>query len=338
MGTAGYRVAVVGATTPSGSELIRILEERNFPVRELIPLAVKGSLDKCTQYQEEGLALQELGPDAFKGVDITFFTADEETSREYAPQAHTQGSLVIDTTPAFRLDSNVPLVVPEINPGDITGRRGIIASPSPSTIQLVLAIAPIHRRAGVRRVIVSTYEAVSDSGEAALNELTEQIADLFNFHEARSSVFSHQIAFDAIPQTGPFLEGAYTSEEMQIIDETKKILGGESIRVCATTVYVPIFYSHSQSVNIETDKKIDPDGVRKLLKGAEGVKVEDKPAAGVYPLAVYATGKDECFVGRIRRDLSADNGIALWSAMDNVRKGTALNAVQIAEHAISMAG
>ncbi|HQJ10211.1 MAG TPA: aspartate-semialdehyde dehydrogenase, partial [Deltaproteobacteria bacterium] len=300
MASAGYTVAVVGATTPAGSELVRILDERNFPVRELLAFAAKGSLDKSTQYRDEGLPLQELRPGSFKGADISFFMADEKTSSEFARQAQAQGSLVIDTTPFFRMDKNVPLVVPEINPHALEGHGGIIASPSPSTVQLVLALAPIHRKATVRRVVVSTYEAISDAGESAMNELTEQIADLFDFHEARSSLFSHQIAFDAIPQTGTFLDNAYSSGEMHIIDETKKIMGDEGIRVCATAVYVPVFYSHSQSVAIETGKKIDPDGVRKLLKGAPGVKVEDSPKAGVYPLAVYATGKDECFVGRIR--------------------------------------
>jgi aspartate-semialdehyde dehydrogenase len=336
--SAGYRVAVVGATTPSGSELIRILEERNFPVRELVPFVTNGSLDKSTQYREEGLPLQELKPGAFTGIDISFFTADEKTSREFVRQAQAQGSLVIDTSPVFRLDRDIPLVVPEINADAITGRRGIIASPSPSTIQLVLSLMPIHRKATVKRVIVSVYEAISDAGETAMNELTEQIADLFNFNEARSQVFPHQIAFDAVPQTGLFLDNAYTSEELQIVTETKRIMADEGIRICATTAYIPVFFSHSLSVNIETERKIDPDAARKLLEGAPGIVVEDNPAAGVYPLAVYATGKDECFVGRIRQDLSVETGIALWSAMDNIRKGTALNAVQIAEHAMSMAG
>jgi aspartate-semialdehyde dehydrogenase len=332
----GLRIAVVGATTTAGKEIIRVLEERNFPVGTLVPLETRGSLGNTVQYWQEDLPVLDVKDTSFKDVDIAFFAASEKVSRELARDAAKKGCTVIDTSSCFRMDEDVPLVVPEINSHRIDGHAGIIASPSPPAVQAALVLAPIHRAATVRKVIVSTYQAVSDMGEAALNELTEQIADLFNFRETQSAVFPHQMAFNAIPQTGEFLGNAYTAGEMSIADETRKVLEDDGIRISATTVLVPLYYCHSQAVNIETAKKIPPEKVRALLKRSPGIKVEDDPAAGVYPLAVYTAGKDECFVGRIREDLSADNGIALWSVSDNIRKCTAINAVQIAEHLASM--
>ncbi len=335
--TPGYRVAVVGAETPAGAEVVRILEERNFPVRELVPLEKKGSAMGCVQFMNQDIPARYLDGKSFDGIDIAIFVAGSRVSREFVRTAAEKGAVVIDTSDAFRMEEDVPLVVPEINLHRMAGHKGVIACPGASAIQLALALYPIHKKAGVRRVILSTYQAVSDAGEGAMNELTEQIADLFNFRETQSSVFQHQIAFDAIPQVGGFLDNAYTTEEMQIIGETKKVLDGDKIRISATTVHIPLFFSHSQSVNIETIRKISPEQVRTVLKGSPGVDVEDNPSAGTYPLAVYATGKDECFVGRVREDLSAENGIVLWTVMDNVRKGAALNAVQIAEQVISPA-
>lgn len=332
----GLRIAVVGATTTAGKEIIRVLEERDFPVGTLLPLETKGSLGNTVLYWQEDLPVQDVTGASFTGVDIAFFAAAEKVSGEFAGEAARRGCAVVDTSPRFRMDEDVPLVVPEINSHAIAGHASIIASPSPAAVQAALVLSPIHKAAGVRKAVLSTYQAVSDMGEAALNELTEQIADLFNFRETQSAVFRHQMAFNVIPQTGDFLENAYTADEMSIVEETRKILEDESIRMSATTVLVPLYYCHSQSVNIETSKKISPEKVRALLKKSPGLKVEDDPAAGIYPLAVYTAGKDECFVGRIRQDLSAENGIVLWSVSDNIRKGTAINAVQIAEHLISM--
>ncbi len=330
-----YRIAVVGATTAAGNEVVRILEERNFPVKDIVPLERKGSIGESVQFMDQEIPARHLDEKSFNGIDIAIFTAGSKASEEYARPAAAKGSVVIDTSEAFRMEKDVPLVVPEINAHRMAGHRGIIACPGASAIQLALVLYPIHKKVGIRRIILSTYQAVSDAGEGAMNELTEQIADLFNFRETQSSVFQHQIAFDAIPQVGSFLDNAYTTEEMQIAEETKKIMDADKIRICATTVHVPLFFSHSQSVNIETIRKISPDQVRTVLKGSPGISIEDDPSAGTYPLAVYATGKDECLVGRVREDLSAENGIVLWTAMDNVRKGAALNAVQIAEHVIS---
>lgn len=335
--TSERRIAVVGATTAAGNEVVRILEERNFPVKELVPLERKGSPGDCVQFMEQEMPARYLDEKSFNGIDITIFTAGSKVSEEYARVAAAKGSVVIDTSEAFRMDEDVPLIVPEINAHRMAGHKGIIACPGASAIQLALVLYPIHKKAGIKRVILSTYQAISDAGEGAMNELTEQIADLFNFREIQSSVFQHQIAFDAIPQVGSFLDNAYTTEEMHTIEETKRIIDGEKIRICATSVHVPLFFSHSQSVNIETIRKISPDQVRTVLKNAPGIALEDDPSTGRYPLAVYATGKNECFVGRIREDLSAENCIVLWTAMDNVRKGAALNAVQIAERIISPA-
>jgi len=269
-------------------------------------------------------------------MDFAFFASGPKASMEFARAARGQGAVVIDLSVAFRIDKDVPLAIPEVNPQSLASHEGIIACPSPGAIQMALVLMPIHRKAGIRRVVASTYQAVSDAGEGAMNELTEQITELFNFQEAGCSVFLHQIAFNVIPQVGIFLDSGYSSEEMGIMIEMKKILGAADLKISVTTAHVPMFYSHAQSLHIETEKKLSPAEVRKLLASAPGVKVEDKPSAGVYPLPVYATGKDECFVGRIRKDVSSEDGIVLWTAMDNVRKGAALNAVQIAEQVISM--
>ncbi|MCK9262322.1 MAG: aspartate-semialdehyde dehydrogenase [Deltaproteobacteria bacterium] len=331
-----YRIAVVGATTTAGKEIVTVLGERDFPAAELIPLATQGSLGSTVQYRDEEIPVQTIKKTLFQGVDIAFFASTEKISKEYAPGAAKQGCTVIDTTPCFRMDEGVPLVVPEINAHRISGNKGIIASPCPAAVQAALVLGPIHRAAVVLKVVLSTYQAVSDMGDTALEALTEQIADLFNFRETRSSVFPHQMAFNVIPQVGPFLDNAYTSDEMRIAEETKKVLESSAVRISATMVLVPMYYCHSQSVNIQTVKKLSPDKVRSILKHFPGIRVEDNPAAGIYPLPVYVTGKDECFVGRIREDLSTENGIALWSVSDNIRKGTAINAVRIAEHLISI--
>ncbi|MEA3222024.1 MAG: aspartate-semialdehyde dehydrogenase [Thermodesulfobacteriota bacterium] len=327
----GYKVAVVGVTGAAGSEMVKILEERDFPVKRLVPLVSKSSIGESIEFKGDSIPLQVINEHSFKGIDIGFFFAGEAMSKEFVPIAVRNGCVAIDSTSAFRLKKGVPLVVPEVNPHRIKGHKGIIANPTCSTIQLVVVLNPIHKQTRIKRIVVSTYQAVSGTGKNAMDELTEQVRDLFNFREPEIKVYPHQIAFNAIPHIDEFVENAYTAEEMKIVHETRKILEDDSIRICATTVRVPVFYGHSEAVNIETEKKLNPDAVREILVNAPGVIVEDDPRHNKYPLAIYAAARDECFVGRIRKDISADNGIVMWIVSDNIRKGAALNAVQIAE-------
>jgi aspartate-semialdehyde dehydrogenase len=333
----GYRIAIVGASTPVGKEIVKVMEERGFPALEVLALETKGMAEGPVEYLGQEIPARPLEVGMFKGMDFAFFAAGPRASVEFAREARGQGPVVIDLSVAFRMDKGVPLVIPEVNPEALDSHDGFIACPSPGAVQMALVLMPIHRKAGVRRVVASTYQAVSDAGEGAMNELTEQITELFNFKETECSVFQHQIAFNVIPQAGVFLESGYSSDEMGVMLEMKKILGADDLKISVTTAHVPVFYSNSQSLSIETGTRISPAETRKLLAAAPGVKVEDKPSAGIYPLPVYAAGKDECFVGRIRQDLSLEPGIAMWSVMDNVRKGAALNAVQIAEQVISRA-
>jgi aspartate-semialdehyde dehydrogenase len=335
MMTSGVKVAVVEPTGVTGSEIVKILDERNFPVRELVLLGKSRSVGEKVKFREEDIPVKMLGKSSFKGVEVVFFASDKSTSSEYAPIAASDNAVSIDLSSRYALDEGVPLVVPEINAENLENHRGIIANPRGATIQLVLPLAPIHRSARIRRIIVSTYQAVSDRGEKAIEELTAQIRDIFSFKDIISEVFPYQIAFNALPHIDAFTDNAYTEEEMAIIAETRKILGDSHMRICATSVRVPVFYSHAESVNIETAKKITAVEVRDLLVKAPGVTVEDDPSNNMYPTPIYATGNDECFVGRIREDLSSDNGIALWIVSDNIRKGSALNAVQIAERLLS---
>lgn len=331
----GYRIALVGASTPVGRELVRLLEERGFPALEVVALEPGGSLESPGEYLGSGIPVRPLDEAAFKGMDLAFFASGPGASVEFARGARRQGTVVIDLTAAFRLAKDVPLVIPELDPRALPVHDGIIACPSPGAVQMALVLAPIHRKAGVRRVVASVYQAVSDAGEGAMDELTGQITGLLNFQDTTCSVFPHRIAFNVIPQAGIFLENGYTSDEMGIMLEMQKLLRSEDLKISVTTARVPVFYSHAQSLSVETDRKISPAEVRRLLASSPGVMVEDRPAEGVYPLPMGATGKDECFAGRIRRDLSRDNGVALWTSMDNVRKGAALNAVQIAEQVIA---
>ena len=330
----GYRVAVVGATGAVGTEMVKILGERGFPVRDLIPLASKRSVGKTVDFDGESIPVRVLDKNSFKGVEIGLFSAGGAISKEFAPVAVADGCVVIDNTSAFRMEEGVPLVVPEVNAHRISEHKGIIANPNCSTIQMVVVLSPIHKAARIRRVVVSTYQAVSGSGLKAMDELTEQVRQLFQFKDPQVKVYPHQIAFNVLPHIDVFLDSAYTKEEMKMVNETRKILEDDTIRICATAARVPVFYGHSEAVNIETEKKITPDEVRQILMDAPGVAVEDNPDHNVYPLAIYAAGKDECFVGRIREDISTDNGIVMWIVSDNIRKGAALNAVQIAEYLI----
>jgi len=333
MKKAKYTVAVVGATGAVGAEMIKVLEERDFPVQRLVPLASERSLGRSVTYMEKDIPVEVLGNDSFKGVDIALFSAGGGVSREFAPIAAASGAVVVDNTSAFRMDPDCPLVVPEVNPGDLAdwAKKRIIANPNCSTIQMLVAIAPLHREACVRRIVVSTYQAVSGAGIEAMEELSKQAVALFSGGQLKTEVFPYRIAFNCIPHIGKFLEDGSTEEEQKMVQETVKIMGDPDIRVAATTVRVPVFCGHSESINVEFADPITPERAREILKDSPGVEVVDDPSLCKYPLAINATGKDPVYVGRIRKDGSVENGLAMWVVSDNLRKGAALNAVQIAE-------
>ena len=327
-----YAVAVVGATGAVGNEMIETLAQRKFPVKKLKLLASSRSAGKSITFRGEDVVVEELKETSFKGVDIGLFSPGGSVSLKFAPIAAAAGCVVIDNTSAFRMDPDVPLVVPEVNAHAIAGykKRGIIANPNCSTIQMVVVLKPLHNAAKIKRVVVSTYQAVSGTGKRAIYELEQQVLAIYGGKKVEHKVYPYQIAFNCLPHIDSFIENGYTKEEMKMVNETKKILE-DDIAVTATTVRVPVFYGHSESVNIEFEKDLTPDAARKLLKKAPGVKVVDDPSKNKYPLAIHAAGKDDTFVGRIRRDESIAHGLNLWIVADNIRKGAALNAVQIAE-------
>ena len=331
-----YNVAVVGATGAVGNEMIKILETRKFPVSGLKLLASERSRGKTITYFDEEVKVDTLTKDSFSGVDIALFSAGAARSLEFAPAAAESGAVVIDNSSAFRMEDDIPLVVPEVNPHAVANykKRGIIANPNCSTIQMVVALKPIHDAVKIKRVVVSTYQAVSGSGSSAIEELAEQTKALFAFKDYDVKVYPHRIAFNCLPHIDVFLENGYTKEEMKMENETKKIMEDDSIAVTSTTVRVPVFYGHSESVNIETEKKLLPSEAKEILKKAPGIVVVDDPKNNLYPLAIDAAGKDETFVGRIREDFSIKNGLNMWIVSDNVRKGAALNTIQIAEYLI----
>ena len=326
-------VAVVGATGAVGNEMVKVLEERRFPVNELRLLASKRSVGKKISFNGNEVKVEELTEDSFKGVQISLFSAGASVSKRFAPIAAKSGCVVIDNSSAFRMEADIPLVVPEVNPHAIAQykNRGIIANPNCSTIQMVVALKPIHDVSKIKRVVVATYQAVSGTGKKAIEELSSQTQAIFNFKDIVCNVYPHQIAFNCLPHIDVFLENGYTKEEMKMYYETKKIMEDEDIEVTATCVRVPVFYGHSEAINIELEKKLTADEVRKILSNAPGIKVVDNPDNNEYPLAIYAAGRDEVFVGRIREDISKENCIEMWVVSDNIRKGAALNAVQIAE-------
>ncbi len=328
-----YNVAVVGATGAVGEQIREVLEEREFPVGELRLLASERSAGQFLEFRGERHRVEILKEDSFEGIDIGLFSAGGSVSAKFAPVAASAGAVVVDNTAYFRMDPEIPLVVPEVNAKDIAlyKKRGIIANPNCSTIQMVVALKPIHDAARIVRVVVSTYQSVSGAGRKAMEELSQQVAALFNGQDIKKEKFPHQIAFNCIPHIDVFLEGGYTKEELKMINETRKILGEPSLRVTATTVRVPVFCGHSESVNVETEKKLTAGDVKALLKEAPGVFLCDEPELNIYPMAIDAVGKDATYVGRIREDDSVPNGINLWVVADNLRKGAALNAVQIAE-------
>lgn len=332
-----YVVAVVGATGAVGNEMIATLEQRNFPVEKIRFFASERSTGKKLEFKNTPVAVEGLTEDSFKGIDIALFSAGGERSKIWAPVAAKSGCVVVDNSSQWRMDTEVPLVVPEVNNHDIKKHKGIIANPNCSTIQMVVALKPIHDIAKIKRIVVTTFQSVSGTGKKAMDELMKQTTDLLNFKDIQCNVYPHQIAFNVLPHIDKFLENGYTKEEMKMVDETKKIMGDNSIRITATTVRVPVFRCHSESVNIETEKKITPDEVREALATAPGIKVFDAPEKNLYPLAVDVAGTDDTYVGRIRTDESIENGINMWIVADNLRKGAALNAVQIAEELVKMA-
>jgi aspartate-semialdehyde dehydrogenase len=328
-----FNVAVAGATGAVGRTMIKVLEERNFPVKHIRFLASERSEGKELSFRGEKVRVQRLDHDSFDGVDIAIFSAGAERSLTFAPSAAKAGAVVVDNSSAWRMDPEIPLVVPEVNPNAISGykNRGIIANPNCSTIQMVVALKPLYDYARIRRIVVSTYQAVSGSGQKAITELEDQVRAWVDGRSSEPRVYPHQIAFNCLPQIDVFQENGYTKEEMKMLNETRKIMEDPEIRVTATTVRVPVFYSHSEAVNVEFEKEITASKAREFLSGAPGIRVVDDPSNSIYPLALDAAGQDLVFVGRIREDISQPNGLDLWIVADNIRKGAATNAVQIAE-------
>jgi aspartate-semialdehyde dehydrogenase len=332
-----YVVAVVGATGAVGNEMVAVLQERNFPVAELRLFASERSRGLKLSFRGEEVPVESLQEDSFKGIDIALFSAGAERSRQWAPVAVRSGCVVVDNSSCFRMEPHVPLVVPEVNPQDIPKHQGIIANPNCSTIQMVMVLKPLHEVARVKRVVVTTFQSVSGTGKKAMDELLRQTTDLLNFREITTQVYPHQIAFNVLPHIDKFMEGGYTKEELKMVHETKKIMGDETIRVTATTVRVPVFRGHAESINVELQRPMSANEARAVLAAAPGVVVYDAPEKNIYPLPIYAAGKDETFVGRIREDHTVEAGLNLWVVSDNLRKGAALNAVQIAERLLQMA-
>lgn len=327
----GYNVAVVGATGAVGEEMLKILDQRNFPLKNIRAIASERSEGKTVVFQGEKVKVENLATASLKNIDIALFSAGASISREFSPRFVKNGAVVIDNSSAFRMEREVPLIVPEVNPQAVERHKGIIANPNCSTIQMVVAINPIHKRSRIKRIIVSTFQSVSGTGRDAIIELRSQAENYLSGKPLVKKVYPHQIAFNLLPHIGSFLLSGYTEEEMKMVNETRKIMDDSSIKVTATCVRVPVFISHSESVTLETEEYISPDEVREILSAAPGVVVQDDPENNVYPLPIYAAGKDEVFVGRIRKDESAENSINLWVVSDNLRKGAALNTIQIAE-------
>jgi aspartate-semialdehyde dehydrogenase len=327
-----WNVAIAGATGAVGNQMIQCLEERNFPVGRIKYLASERSVGKILEFKGKPVEVELLDHDAFDGIDIALFSAGGSRSEQFCPSAARAGAVCIDNSSAWRMDPEVPLVVPEVNPHAIAGygTKGIIANPNCSTIQMVVALKPLHDYGTIKRIVVSTYQAVSGTGKKAIDELRVQTVELLNGRPAEANVYPYRIAFNCLPQIDSFEPNGYTKEEIKMINETRKIME-DDIKVTATTVRVPVFYGHSESVNIETEKKITVEKAFELLKKAPGCKLVDNVAEKVYPMPMDAAGQDLTYVGRIREDASIDNGLNLWVVADNIRKGAATNAVQIAE-------
>lgn len=331
MKKSAYKVAIVGATGAVGAEMIEVLEERKFPVDVLVPLASARSAGGTVSFAGQDVTIEELTKDSFEGVDVALFSAGADISREYAPVAAKAGAVVIDNSAAWRMDKDVPLVVPEVNAHDLERHQRIIANPNCSTIQMVVALKPLHDQVRIKRIVVTTFQAVSGTGKEAMDELMDECRDLLSFRPAEPKVYPYQIAFNCLPHIDEFLPSGYTKEEMKMVNETRKIMGDASIQVTATTVRVPVYVGHSEAVNIETERKMTANEARALLSTAPGVVLYDDPSHNIYPMPLDVAGKDDVYVGRIREDESIPNGLNLWVVADNLRKGAATNAVQIAE-------
>jgi aspartate-semialdehyde dehydrogenase len=330
MSSQGYRVAVVGATGQVGTLMLRLLRERAFPAREIVPFASERSVGREL---EGGLIVQGLSEEAIQGFDIALFSAGGSTSGEWAPRFAEAGAVVIDNSSRWRMSDEVPLVVSEVNPEALDSHHGIIANPNCSTMQMVVALKPLHEEAGIERLVISTYQAVSGTGKLAVDELLDQSHALLHEREIEPpNAYAHQIAFNALPHAGSFAPGDdHTDEERKLINETRKILGDPAIAISATCVRVPVVNGHSEAVNVQTRRELSPERARELLEAAPGVRVLDDPGAALYPLAIDATGEDDVFVGRIRRDPGHERALDLWVVADNLRKGAATNTVQLAE-------
>jgi len=329
-----YRVAVVGATGLVGQEFIKVLEQRNFPMASILLLASDRSAGKKLFLNHNEVEVKETTPESFKKIDIALFSAGAESSRYFSPIAANSGAVVIDNSSAFRMDQRVPLVVPEINPEDINRHKGIIANPNCSTIQMVMALYPLHKVNPIKRIITDTYQAVSGTGSVAVEELTIQAKQVLEGQTTIPHVYPHQIAFNILPEIDVFLDNGYTKEEWKMGEETRKIMHAEGIAISATCVRVPVFTGHSVAIHAEFSQPMSPDEARRILAQAPGVKLLDDTAISLYPQPWSAAGTDEVFVGRIRRDVSHPNGLVMWVVADNLRKGAALNAVQIAEEIV----
>lgn len=328
-----YNVAIVGAMGAVGKELTKILIERQFPIKSIKLLGTSTNRNKEVKFKDEILYTEEACEGAFKDVDIAFFCVEADISKNLSPIAIREGAIVIDNSNAFRMDDNVPLVVPEVNPESLKNHKGLIANPNCSTIQMLVPLKPIHDKYDIKRIVVSTYQAVSGTGKKAIDELNEQTKNYVDKREIKHSVYPFQILFNALPQIDLFLDTGYSKEEMKMVNETQKILD-EKIKVTATTVRIPVFRGHSESVNIETKLPFTIEEIKDLLEDFSGVIVLDKPEEKLYPMPLFSKNTSDIFVGRIRRDFTLENGLNMWIVADNLRKGAALNAVQIAESLI----
>ncbi len=326
-----YNVAICGATGAVGETMLKVLQERNFPVEKLKLFASCKSKGKKYKFLNQDIFVEELTKDSFKDTEIALFSIGAGLSKEFAPIAVENGAIVIDNSGAFRMDKNVPLIIPEVNPEYVSWHNGIIANPNCSTLIMVVAINPIHKVSKIKRIVTSTYQAVSGTGKNAIEELKNQSSAVLNSKEVISQVYPVQIAFNILPHIEDFFEDGYTKEEMKMVHETHKIMGDNSIRITATTVRVPVFTSHSLSVNLELESKLTKEEVRDILSKAPGVKVMDDPENLIYPTTLNSSGNDFVYVGRIREDDSVENGLNLWIVSDQLRKGAATNAIQIAE-------
>jgi aspartate-semialdehyde dehydrogenase len=325
-----YRVAIVGATGAVGTTMRQILEERAYPVASLKLLASHRSAGEILTFKDQPIVVEELTHDSFDDVDVVFSSAGAPVSREFIPTAVEKGCLVIDNTSAFRMDADTPLVIPEVNMHAAMRHQGLISNPNCSTIQMLVALKPLYDVAGIKRIVVSTYQSVSGKSGSAVLELVDQTTAALEGRPITCDLFPHQMAFN-VAFDWPFADNGYSEEEMKMVKETQKILEDDTIGVSATTVRVPVFFAHSESINIQTDSKLTADEARRILSRARGVTVIDDPKSRDYPLAINAAGQDDVYVGRIREDDSIENGLNLWVVSDNLRKGAALNAIQIAE-------